>query len=294
MAYRARPFVSKVCPQCGSSFDSNHQRRLYCSASCNTLAWLARKAQRFPLSSVTVSAGGSQEPATAPSQTLALNAQNMGALILASAAGTLAAEGVGSLARAVLGQPTIEQQLLAELQALRAALQPPVEPAVAPALPSGASGERGPEAWRVTGHTRWLRLTGETAPTLFHELAQGERRRYLQRERGLLLEPGAGGRYLPVQELPAAAPAAPALAPPAPAARPVASEPTSPAAPAPRARRAAKPPLSASQQAELTRQLEELLLAQLPELLPPGPAPVAEPQHKAEPRAVPSTSAQSE
>lgn len=49
MAYRPVPQGPRVCVHCNTLYYAKDKRRIYCSSSCNTLAWLARKAtQQIP------------------------------------------------------------------------------------------------------------------------------------------------------------------------------------------------------------------------------------------------------
>lgn len=43
MAYIPVPTTQKICKQCNTLYYAKDRRRLYCSSSCNTLAWMARK-----------------------------------------------------------------------------------------------------------------------------------------------------------------------------------------------------------------------------------------------------------
>lgn len=43
MAYIPVPTTSRICAHCNGIYYAKDRRRLYCSSSCNTLAWIARK-----------------------------------------------------------------------------------------------------------------------------------------------------------------------------------------------------------------------------------------------------------
>jgi hypothetical protein len=82
MPYQPVPAVTRICAFCGTAFTLPHQRRIYCSNSCNTRACVARKAAKTsaaPLAELPVG----PTPAASPSVTLALNAQNVALLALA-------------------------------------------------------------------------------------------------------------------------------------------------------------------------------------------------------------------
>ena len=42
MAYKPVPTSQKICVHCNTVYYAKDQRRMYCSSSCNTKAWMAR------------------------------------------------------------------------------------------------------------------------------------------------------------------------------------------------------------------------------------------------------------
>lgn len=49
MAYRPVPLTPHTCVHCNTLYYAKDKRRIYCTSSCNTLAWMARKAtQKTP------------------------------------------------------------------------------------------------------------------------------------------------------------------------------------------------------------------------------------------------------
>jgi len=81
---------------CAKPFESAHKRRIYCSHSCSTLAYYARKAQASPTGATTPAQGPLSGPvppgggaSTPAAQTLDWNLQNLAVLGTASALGQL-------------------------------------------------------------------------------------------------------------------------------------------------------------------------------------------------------------
>lgn len=72
MPYQPVALSNRFCAHCGGQFTAKDKRRIYCSSSCNTLAWMARNSQdrvsdkveqvdgdlNFNLNNVGVSAAG--------------------------------------------------------------------------------------------------------------------------------------------------------------------------------------------------------------------------------------------
>ena len=80
MAYHPVLPTPRICAHCNTHFVAKDKRRIYCSSSCNTLAWLARQPQKKQA----VSKASSQE------KDLAFSFQNIATM----AAGSTIASGV--------------------------------------------------------------------------------------------------------------------------------------------------------------------------------------------------------
>ncbi len=129
MTYHKREAKKRKCAHCGDKFLSNHKSRIYCSQSCNTLAWRARRA---------LEGETDPQPAVAGQPALAFSARNVGLLTLSSALGTLVAQLGTSLTQQVLYAGTPLDLLRAELRAGLAQLGVP--PGVdSPAGPGGGA-----------------------------------------------------------------------------------------------------------------------------------------------------------
>ncbi|MGI4735889.1 MAG: hypothetical protein ACRYG7_12005 [Janthinobacterium lividum] len=74
--------VARTCAFCGTAFTLPHQRRIYCSNSCNTRACVARKAGKMSADPQKTQLGA-PTPAASTSVTLAMNVQNVAMLALA-------------------------------------------------------------------------------------------------------------------------------------------------------------------------------------------------------------------
>lgn len=111
MGYKRRESQEKQCQHCGKPFASSHKSRIYCSSSCNTLAWMKRRHVNVDSSAQ----GGGQQKAT-----LDFNAPNVATL----AAGSLAADGVKKFGKALFGYKSDEEKkidlLIEEVRQLRA------------------------------------------------------------------------------------------------------------------------------------------------------------------------------
>lgn len=46
MAYTPKQMTDRICTHCGTSYQARDKRRIYCSSSCNTLAWMARQEKK--------------------------------------------------------------------------------------------------------------------------------------------------------------------------------------------------------------------------------------------------------
>jgi hypothetical protein len=82
MPYQPVPTVARTCAFCGTTFTLPHQRRIYCSNSCNTRACVARKAAKTSAAPQPTQLGAPASVAST-SVTLAVNAQNVALLALA-------------------------------------------------------------------------------------------------------------------------------------------------------------------------------------------------------------------
>ena len=130
MTYHKRPLQTRKCAHCRTKFESNHKSRLYCSQSCNTLAWRARQVPK--------QAGSAAEQAPQPAgggpATLGFSAQNVGVLALGAALGTAAVQGTAALWQQATQGGSDLDVLRAEVRQLRQAVQA-LHPALAPAPP---------------------------------------------------------------------------------------------------------------------------------------------------------------
>lgn len=126
MTYHKRPVQTRKCAHCCTEFESNHQSRLYCCQSCNTLAWRARKGN--------AAAPGDAAPvASGPAGgDLPFSAQTVGVV----AAGTLAARAGLYVAQQLWQGGTDAELLRAEVQAQFAALRADLNLPPAPGAPS--------------------------------------------------------------------------------------------------------------------------------------------------------------
>lgn len=82
MPYQPVPTSARICAFCGTSFTLPHQRRIYCSNSCNTRTCMARKAAKTSAAPPSKQLGAPTSAAS-PTVTLAVNAQNVALLALA-------------------------------------------------------------------------------------------------------------------------------------------------------------------------------------------------------------------
>jgi hypothetical protein len=82
MPYQSPPTSARICAFCGTSFTLPHQRRIYCSNSCNTRACVARKAAQRSAAPQSQHLGMPMSTSS-PNVTLAVNAQNVALLALA-------------------------------------------------------------------------------------------------------------------------------------------------------------------------------------------------------------------
>ena len=82
MPYQPVPTVARICAFCGTPFTLPHQRRIYCSNSCNTRACVARKAAKTSANPQSKQLGA-PTPAASTNVTLAVNAQNVAMLAFA-------------------------------------------------------------------------------------------------------------------------------------------------------------------------------------------------------------------
>lgn len=82
MPYQPVPPVTRLCAFCGTPYTLPHQRRIYCSNSCNTRACVARKAAKTSATPQSTQLGAPTS-ATSTSVTLAVNAQNVALLAFA-------------------------------------------------------------------------------------------------------------------------------------------------------------------------------------------------------------------
>jgi len=146
MAYHKRPATERACAHCGTVFPAAHKARLYCSASCNTLAWRARRAAAAPKgtpASPTALAAPPLPVATSP-QGLDFTLRNVGVIAVGTAVGQLAVQAGTHLVQA-LARPTNDAWVPVELR-------------------------------QATGSLRWVQLPGWAAP---QQAVQGVYRGYV-------------------------------------------------------------------------------------------------------------------
>ena len=140
MTYHKRPVQTRKCAHCRTPFESNHQSRLYCCQSCNTLAWRARHG-------VTAANGraGAARPAGGE---LPFSARTVGVVAAGSAVGALAAQAGTYLAQQLWQGGTETDRLRADVRAqfagLRADLGLPPERAPASFVPAAVRAATGP------------------------------------------------------------------------------------------------------------------------------------------------------
>lgn len=227
MTYHKRPVETCKCAHCEAPFQSNHKSRLYCSQSCNTLAWRARQPPRTtgPAEQAPENVGGG--PAT-----LKLSAQNVGVLALGTALGTAAVQGSTALWQQATQGGSDLDLLRAEVRQLRQALQafhPGSPPSVLHLLPEELRTATAPRvplqlgqetvlAVRVEFHGQVLYhhegrqlLVWEAAPGTYHRLTRAEQlsqlAAYAARQQAKAPLPAPPARA-PEATLPAAAEAA--------------------------------------------------------------------------------------
>ena len=127
MPYHKRPLRACACRHCGQPFAAAHKSRLYCSSSCNTLAWRARRALAGPapqpLAPALVPA---PTPALPGAAELAFTWQTVGVIAAGTAVGQLALQAGAALFHSVT-KPAAETDPAAWLPpALRAGRGPAV------------------------------------------------------------------------------------------------------------------------------------------------------------------------
>lgn len=141
MAYKPREPQIKVCKHCSTSFESHHKNRIYCSQSCNTLAWMKRRQ---------VNAGSSAKPGGQQKVTLDFSAPNLATM----AAGVLAADGIKDLGKAIFGYKSVEEKkldlLLEEVKQLTAKIAGQASPQH-PANRSNLTPDQRNQEWQYTG-----------------------------------------------------------------------------------------------------------------------------------------------
>lgn len=118
MTYHKRPLQQRACAHCEAPFESNHQSRMYCSQSCNTLAWRARQPAKQ-----STPAKRTEESNTAGRVDLAFSAQNVGMLALGTALGTAAVQGTTALWQQATQGGSDLDLLRAEVRQLRQELR---------------------------------------------------------------------------------------------------------------------------------------------------------------------------
>ena len=229
MTYHKRPLQVRKCAHCRAKFETNHKSRLYCSNSCNTLAWRARQPAAEP-----AALAGAGEGRGA----LALSAQNVGVLALGSAIGTAAVQGSTALWQHATQGGTPQDLLLAEVRALRHDVARLGVPSAAGFLPDAVGALFGPMVPLRFGQRvlACVRVEYE-GHVLYHHA-----------ERRLLLCETAGGGYRQV----ASAPELAQLLAGRPHERPAVSA------------LAASPAANAGNEAAQAAAFERLLLADLP------------------------------
>lgn len=136
MTYHKRPIQVRKCAHCRAKFESNHKSRLYCSNSCNTLAWRARHGG--------TAAKGSARQAGPTGEDLPFSARTVGVV----AAGNLVAQ-AGTYVAQQLWQGGTDTALLradvaAQFAALRADLNLPPAPGPTSFVPAAVRAATGP------------------------------------------------------------------------------------------------------------------------------------------------------
>lgn len=160
MTYHKREAKKRQCAYCGDQFLSNHQSRIYCSQSCNTLAWRARHAPE---------AQPAAPPAGTEASGLAFSARNVGMLTLGSALGTLAAQLGTALTQQLRHGGTEVELLRAEVRAGFAQL------GVGPAAAGSAGGAPAPAGLQAPGAaTRRAKQAAALEPVVAAPLASPE------------------------------------------------------------------------------------------------------------------------
>lgn len=136
MTYHPRPLQKRKCAHCQRTFNAAHKSRIYCSSSCNTLAWRARNAA--------TAADAGPHAAQPAGSDLPFSAQTVGVV----AAGTLAANAGTYLAQQLWQGGTDTELLRAEVRAafadLRADLGLPAVAASASFVPAAVRTATGP------------------------------------------------------------------------------------------------------------------------------------------------------
>jgi len=112
MTYHKRPLQQRACAHCEAPFESNHQSRMYCSQSCNTLAWRARQPAKR-----------TEEPNATGRAELEFSVQNVGLLALSTALGTAAVQGTTALWQQATQGGSDLDLLRAEVRQLRQELR---------------------------------------------------------------------------------------------------------------------------------------------------------------------------
>ncbi|MBO0940078.1 hypothetical protein J2I47_26270 [Fibrella sp. HMF5335] len=107
MAYKPVPTTQKVCVRCNTIYYAKDRRRLYCSSSCNTLAWMDRRGL-----------GSSNQSQVEPKKAaggLEFSLNNIGTI----ATGVLVADTAKVGLNALFDVQPTNAQIMAELKALR-------------------------------------------------------------------------------------------------------------------------------------------------------------------------------
>lgn len=111
MAYKPVPLSPKICVHCNTVYYAKDKRRQYCSSSCNTLAWMARRGL-----------SGADQPQTKPKQTGATldpSWQNMGILVGSS----LLADATKATLNAVFDVEPTNREVMDQLNEIKQMLQ---------------------------------------------------------------------------------------------------------------------------------------------------------------------------
>ncbi|WP_201987223.1 hypothetical protein [Hymenobacter rubidus] len=115
MAYHKRPAQARACAHCGAVFSAAHKSRRYCSSSCNTLAWRARRALAGPLAPAPRAVPEAPPAAEAGPQALDFSFRNVGVIAVGTAVGQLAVQ-AGTYAVRALARPAPDAWVPAELR----------------------------------------------------------------------------------------------------------------------------------------------------------------------------------